>query len=258
MPLFPENDPCFSLPRVLCAIAKRSGGKIEFDDVVAAMGLGWLICAAPNDPDIGNWMMYARDAFLIPAARLFGMTIREMHPPEAARGVDCAAEFGQHFDASYRPLILRALENDQSVIAWRGWDEDRALYWGDVQGECEDGVGFRGTLHEHFDAQASPQVLIAPPAQVYVVETMTPIEPDRQMLFQMVSKHLEQATGREIEKRFGIVVGPKAFDLWNERLAKANVEDTVEHAQFHASVIACHQIAQRWLQKNLAFTARLA
>ena len=78
---------------------------MNHDDLNAALGMCWSPVAVPTEPDLGAWSLYARDAFLPEAGQLFGLTIRDMHPPEAARGLDTAAEFAQHFDASYRPLM---------------------------------------------------------------------------------------------------------------------------------------------------------
>lgn len=251
MSVFPENDPCLSLPRVIDVIARRGGIEIEFDDLVAAMGLAWLVCGVPGHHDVGDWMMYARDAFLLPACKQFGLSVREMHPPEAAKGLDRAAEFDQHFDASYRPLIHRALENGQAVVAWQGWPGEHRLHWGVIESACDDGVGFCGQVYDHLGQVGIPLTLVNPPTQLYVVETIAPVEVDRQILFQLVSGQIDQINQRDFQRRFGIVAGPDAFQLWNERMARADIEETTDHARFHASVISCHKIAQRWLEKNL-------
>ena len=108
--------PSFSLTLALRSVAESAGYDVDADDLHAVLGLSMVACAAPGDMELGNWPLYARDAFLVDTARVFGMTVRPIHPPEAARGLGGAAEFAQHFDASYRPLIARALEHDQPVL----------------------------------------------------------------------------------------------------------------------------------------------
>ena len=100
------------------------------------------------------------------------MQIREVHPPEAARGLEDAAEFEQHFDASYRPLILRAMENGQFVLAWRGWLGERELSWGWIRAACDEGMGFRGSTI-WSEAELNPlraDLLVRPAVQLYIVE----------------------------------------------------------------------------------------
>ena len=113
-----------------------------------------------------------RDARLIEAGKHFGMQIRDVHPPEAARGLEAAAEFDQHFDASYRPLILRALENNQGVIAWRGWAGERELSWGWIRIARDEGVGFRGaTIWSERELNSlRNDLLVRPAVQLYIVE----------------------------------------------------------------------------------------
>ena len=85
----------------------------------------------------------ARDALLVEGARVFGMTVRGLHPPEAARGLEHSAEYAQHFAASYRPLILRALENRQPVLARLGRGEfgNHHPIWGAIEDSSDGGVG---------------------------------------------------------------------------------------------------------------------
>jgi hypothetical protein len=136
----------------LQAIARQAGYDIDVDDLRAALGLPWMTTAAPFEKDLGRWPMYARDAFLVEGARLFGMTVRGVHPPEAARGLERLPEFRQHFVASYRPLILNALENRQAVLAWRGWPGEYEPCWGVITQACEEGIGLAGTVRRWVDA----------------------------------------------------------------------------------------------------------
>ncbi len=202
-----RDDPSFSLVRVVCAIARSAGHRIDFDELLAAMGLSWMVCTVPDEPSSADRSMYARDAFLIPAGQLFGLTIREIHPPPAARGLDRVAEFEQHFDASYRPLIHRALEHDQPVLAWRGWPGIRKLWWGVISKSCTEGIGFRGELYPSPDLSfVESHVLSSPPTQLYVVETISARCPSRQELEEVVARQRRIVQSGGLDERFGITI----------------------------------------------------
>ncbi len=159
-----------SLSFAVRAIARAAGVEIDHAKLISA--LGWET-AGPSPTATLN--MLDRDARLIEACKLVGMQIREVHPPAAARGLESAAEFGQHFDASYRPLILRALENDQGVLAWRGWPSERELSWGWIRTACDEGVGFRGaTIWSERELNSlRDDLLVRPAVQLYIVERIS-------------------------------------------------------------------------------------
>jgi hypothetical protein len=155
-----------SLTFAVRAIASAAG--VEIDHEALNDALGYLPPALGGDAG----SMYGRDARLIEAGKAFGMQIRAVHPPETARGLEDAPEFEQHFDLSYRPLILRALENGQYVLAWRGWAGERELSWGWILAACEDGIGFRGATiwsEQELDSLRD-DLLVRPAVQLYVVE----------------------------------------------------------------------------------------
>lgn len=245
-----NRRPCLSLPHALCAVARERDYEINLDDLCAAMGLSFAVTAVAEEPDNSKWVLYARDAFLIPAARLFGMTIRDMHPPEAAIGVAKSMEFSQHFDASYRPLILRALEHNQPVLAWQGWSlspiahvhDPQAvgfgprgpsssarkrpganccghtdMLWGVITSACKDGVGFRGSVHTSANDVAE-LTLHRPPVQLYVIESIVKTKPDTEELLDLAGDHARQVLDNALADRFGITTGPGAYDDWIDRL----------------------------------------
>ncbi|MEK7732367.1 MAG: hypothetical protein AAB363_10975 [Planctomycetota bacterium] len=164
-------SPQESLAFAVRAIAREAGFEIGHGKLIAALGF-----EAPAVPSsTATPTMFGRDARLIDAGRQFGMQIREVHPPEAARGLEVAAEFDQHFDASYRPLILRALENNQGVIAWRGWAGERELSWGWIRAACNQGFGFRGaTIWSERELNSlRNDLLVRPAVQLYIVERVS-------------------------------------------------------------------------------------
>ncbi len=262
------SDPSFSLPLALCTIARRAGYDIESDHLLAALGLSWTALAVPSEPDLARWLMYARDAFAVEATRLFGITLRPLHPPEAARGLSDAAEFVQHFDASYRPLILRALENNQPVLAWRGWSGSHPtgmtdLMWGIVERSSKKGVGFEGTLFPAtIDRFAENATLCRPPVQVYVVETVTPTQPDRDELLDMALSHVGLVLDNKLQERFGVLTGPQAYDAWVQRLSEAQEEESDparvvrEHRHLALSLMAAHESGVRFLRSYVGGAQR--
>ena len=140
------SDRSFSLTRALQSLGRDGGYSIDGEDLNAALGLSFMVCAAPEvEEDLSRWAMYARDAFLIEAGRLFGIGLREIHPPEAACGLSRFEAFRQHFDASYHPLIERALEHGQPVLAWGGWPGDDEAAWGIIRRVTDGGVGWRAS-----------------------------------------------------------------------------------------------------------------
>lgn len=278
------GSPCTSLTHALCTIADRAGYIIDPDDLNPALGLSWMSIAVPSEPDPGCWPMYARDAFLVEAGRLFGMTIRDVHPPEAARGLSDAAEFQQHFDASYRPLVLRALEHDQPVLAWQGWPGEMRLLWGIITGTSDAGVGLRGRVAWPSGAGSdhAPEVvtLDQPPVQLYVVETVAATQPDPQELLDLALEHAKQVLSDALHDRFGVMTGPGAYDAWIEHSkdvgralpaaadvsralsaeasgrAQPDLPAAEQHRRLVGSVIGMHQSAARFLRRLRARTSQ--
>jgi len=204
-------------------------------------------------------MMHARDAFLADACRVLGLHVRELHPPPAARGLHRASEFGQHFEASYRPHILRALEHNQPVIAWRGWPGEFQLHWGRITHAAAGPVGFVGAVPSAAEGREADSwgdlSLVRPPTQVYVMEVMEPHVPDEVELWRGSLRHARAAMSSPEDERFGVVRGPLFFDLWVERLTSLNgapagkkrTRAIERHRQLAKSVIACHLSGEGFL-----------
>jgi len=204
-----------SLTRALTSALEQAGERIDENDLHVGLGLGLLFCSVPYEPDWGVWSAYARDAFLESGAKLFGLGLRHLHPPDAARGLSDAGEFAQHFDASYRPLIVRALEHDQPVLAWRGWGGMRAPAWGLIDGVCAAGAGFRGVAFGVDDgADGVRTALVEPPAQVYVVESGRLVEPEPRALAGAIVANAAAALDGSLDDRFGVVTGGPALGEW--------------------------------------------
>ena len=253
-----SGESCLSLTAALKVVARRAAYEIDPDDLNAALGLSWMTTAVPTEPDLARWPMYGRDAFLVEAGRLFGMTIRDLHPPEASHGLADAEEFEQHFDASYRPHILRALENSQAVLAWRGWPGDAERCWGLITRACEDGVGFAGVT----PSLATPGTLsdtvtlLSPPVQIYVVERIAPTRPESSVLIDLALDHATQIFANKLQARFDILTGPPAYDAWIDRIREDRPADADDanlargHHRLAACVRTAHRSAVRFLQRH--------
>jgi hypothetical protein len=227
------------------------------------MGLPVMLAAPREDMPLEQWTGLARDAFFVKAAHLFGISIRELHPPEAARGLESADEFLQHFDASYRPLILRALEHGQPVLAWLGANDfcNEFPIWGQVVDCAEGGVGLKAAYHMAADSSASSGAVVVtlskPPVQVYVVEETALAAPPLAQIRRCAWDHWRAILSNRIGDRFGVITGPAAFDAWIDRLDSASeeFEDAVAvvrgHQYLARAIVAAHQAAVAFVDKIL-------
>ena len=161
-----------SLAVCLRAVLAGQGCERTYAELVAALGLGSLIVAVAGECP-AQWALQARDAGLRETSELYGVRLRELHPTEAAEGLAQSAEFAGHFRDSYVPLIRRALEHEQLVLAWQGWPEPQTGQWGVID-RVEHGklagctIGFGGR----------PTPFHGPALQVFVVEKCGPVDPD--------------------------------------------------------------------------------
>ncbi len=199
-----------SLGAAIEMVARSAGVEIDSDVVSAMMGWPWLICAGADESCPRTWHRLARDAFFIEAGPALGLSLRELHPPRAARGLDGLAEFPQHFDASYKPLILRALEHRQPVILAATDPDGNAPTW-------------RVILPEQTstdDALTRSLSTTAPaPTQVYVVERMSQSVADFDQLLTVTLDHARRALSGEVDRSLGVVTGPRACDRWIRSLS---------------------------------------
>jgi hypothetical protein len=283
-----ESGRCFSLPMALKAIVQQCGADIDWDDLLAATGLSLMVCrplgtsrdqkAQRSNDSVADWALYARDAFLAEGARLFGMEVREIHPPEAAIGLPGVTEFGQHFDASYRPLIRNALHHGQRVLAWQGWPGERRLLWGVVEAETDGGVGFRGTVYDgwgdgalgeadeagnmgaqslDFPVAGVPCILEEPPVQLYVVERMALRRPEPGDIFPLAVQHAKHILDYAVGDRFGVVTGPDVYTTWIQRIMALARECSVSEIVDTGTLLLAAALI-RGHQSALGFFRRMA
>lgn len=212
-------DVSFSLSSALRAVATYSGESPQLSEVHNLLGLSLLMTASRGADNSTPWPLLARDAFIVEAGRALGLTIRDIHPPEAAVGVQRAAEFRQHFDASYAPLIRRALEHHQPVLAWQGWEGKGEFHWGIITRDDPRGVGFAGVPHPHdlvTDTTQPEQVIRRPPVQVYVVEESSSPQASTHTFRALVIEHTARSLDPMLGTRFAVLNGAPAYRRWAE------------------------------------------
>ncbi len=247
-------DRCMSLTLVIQANAGDRPEPIDLDDLHACLGLSLLVCASESEPNVGMWPLLARDLFLEESCHVFGINTRALHPPESAVGLEKAEEFEQHFDASYRPLIHRALENRQAVIAWRAWSGQFENTWGTIDGSHDEGAGFVGTPHPAASPSHRQLVCDRPPTQVYTIESVSPQQPKASELFELTVAHAQAGLRGDMPTQMGITTGPSAFDVWLDKLTgltePPDPSHSVAHSRLAKSLIAGHQSAARFFRRS--------
>ncbi|GJM26333.1 MAG: hypothetical protein DHS20C16_27480 [Phycisphaerae bacterium] len=154
-------------------LAEAGGTEVDHDAVLTALGVGFgFFFTQPPDEDFPV-LAECHDFALPEAAALFGIRLRAMHPPRARYGLADSAEFADHFDDSYVPLIQRALENGQRVLTFRGWSADVSATWGIVDRYERDTHALWGTVPN----LPEPVQLNQPALQCYVVEEIQSAKP---------------------------------------------------------------------------------
>lgn len=242
-----------SLSLSLHAIVDWAGLDLHYRAYSTALGHSFMTCSTGREDDsLAWWSAFGRDALLVEAAALFGVRVREVHPPEAARGLRESAEFAQHFEASYKPIILTALENGQPVLAWQGWPDSRQLLWGVItEKSWETEMGLAGTT---IWAQGQAVPLVSSPVQLYVVEEASPRRPGKGEMLRFGLKSALRALGNKLGERWGVVTGPPAYDHWAGRLEQGSacaVEGPCagsDHRQMARFVTYDRESAERFFQ----------
>lgn len=243
----PAPDQHESLALGVQSLLAGAGAAREYAEVVSVLGLGALIAAVPDEP-VERWPTFARDAALVESAALLGIRLRDLHPPEAAGGLDRASEFQQHFHDSYLPLMKAALASDQPLLAWCGWPAPAEREWGVlVQTRGDELLGYT------VGCQA-PLPLRGPALQVYVVEDFDPSRARTAgaALFGHVAQLALALWRGQVCVAPGVRTGEAAWTCWCAALAAADAARFDEHLPAHARLargvaVARHNLA-RWLR----------
>jgi hypothetical protein len=179
------------------------------------------------------------------------MRLRELHPPEAAVGLEESPEFAQHFEASYRPLMETALEHGQPLLVRRGWCDPGGHLWGMVTERSPGGLGFVGIAPGR---NTEPEPLELPPVQVYVVEELDPRELITVEVFRKAAEAAARVQSNALDPRFGVVTGEDAYQMWLQRLEQPLICPCMEHdgaaclARLADQVALCRESALGFIQ----------
>lgn len=207
-----------SLALSIQALLRWRGFDVDCDEITASLGMTFRTPAVKRRVCLGAWTDYGCDALLPEAALLLGLRLREIHPPQAAVGLSRFEPFAQHFEASYAPLIQRALHHDQPVLAWQGWPTKRQSPWGIITREGTVGCGFAGAVAGTSD-NATP--IVSPPVQLYVVEEISPKRPSNERLLRSTVRSALCILRRDGLADPDVVLGEQAYSLWLRRLEAA-------------------------------------
>lgn len=211
----------FSLAASLAACCQRAGASVDADDLCLMLGLPFLFAADAErgaGERIGD---VGQDIAIGVAAGALGLTLRAVHPPEAAVGVWRAPEFAQHFEASYKPIALRALEHGQGAVALGMWSGASEPAWAVVEGECAEGFGLRGEFEVACvdSLRASREVVLeSPTIQMYVLERVGAVQLTGDSLINAAMESVRLLMDRAAGERFGLTLGEGALEVWGEVL----------------------------------------
>jgi hypothetical protein len=187
------------------------------DEVAAVAGIAAMFTCAPRQPCPRRWNDYGRHAFLETTARLFGLQLRDLHPPDAAPLPIAPPEFDLHFRDSYLPLIETALSHGQPVLAWMGWPAPAETAWGvitEIDPQERACSGFTAAFG------GRKQRLVRACVQVYVVQACEAVGGSETERLDAALRHARAALCNELPSVYGVVNGPEALRHWRARIAE--------------------------------------
>jgi hypothetical protein len=111
-----------------------------------------------------------------------------------------------------------------------------------IRRTIHNGCGFVGTAFAEAGSNSSPHdaTLIKPAVQVYVVEEIAPIGLGNIHRLQTAAHRAIRFRSNETESRFGMTAGPRAIDVWRERVEQARATSSflTSHAAARSAVFA--------------------
>lgn len=217
----PGPDAQESLAAALNLALRSCGAARSPRELASVLGLHGAVVACPGIC-AGRWSLLGRDLALCGVAEFYGLRLRDLHPPDAARGLQQSLEFSQHFIDSYAPLIRRALASGQTALAWCGWPPPDELGWGYICGERQADAQrphpeFIGLVGAVEPAQKQTPVCLRDPAyQVYIVEEyVRPLKPpDVEQLLARAAESARAFCDPRRAGEFGVQSGSEAAGAW--------------------------------------------
>ncbi|MCK6457602.1 MAG: hypothetical protein L6Q92_13865 [Phycisphaerae bacterium] len=207
-----------SLIACLRAVVCWAGRDVSYDELMSVSGVAAMFTSSEREACPARWNDAGRDAFLIDAARQYGLDVREFHPPEAAPLPVAPPEFEWHFRDSYWPLIEAAIAHGQPVLAWRGWQAPHGSDWGVITRVD----AARQTCAGYVPGRSgAPTPLIGAAVQVYVVQAHEggEVASESARVAAAIVRCRDVLMNRSAASSMA-VTGPDAIRRWRERLER--------------------------------------
>jgi hypothetical protein len=204
---------CEALVLSLQAVLRAYGRDVEYDELAAVTGAAFMSTWAPDVPDPSWWPVFGRDAFLKVSAQAYGLSLRELHPPEAVPRPVAPREFDQHFHDSYLPFIKAALDRDEPALAWMGWPAPHEMLWGVIT----DIDPTSGRCIGRSCAQPDDRVTLSgTPVHVYIVQEYAETEPRPVDLLDAAMDRAALVLNNRLDPGYGVTSGPAALEQWRD------------------------------------------
>jgi hypothetical protein len=217
----PAPEPDEPLALCLQALLGGYGLEVSLRELSCVLGTAFMVSRAPGAEVPARWDIFGRHAFLEPAARLYGLELRDLHPPSAAPPPPAPAEFAWHFRDSYLPFIELALARDEPVLAWVGWPGDAADSWGIITMPGGRGRHCRGIVPGYGSETVE---LADPPVQLYTIQSCAPRRPERVEAVRLCLAHAARVLANQLDPAYGVVTGPEALKAWGATLTKGRID----------------------------------
>ncbi len=208
----PPEVPSQSLLCCLDAVLKGYGCRVDRDELAVVLGDAVQVTHAAEARPGEQWNVYGRHAFLESAARLYGLELRDLHPPGAAPLPVPPPEFVGHFADSYLPLVRAALAHGYPALAWMGWPAPNRTGWGiitsvDVGGPVVGRTPF---------SEGRTVVLEGPPVQVYTVQEFQECRLSFEQVLNIAFGHTAAVLNNQIPSNYRVVTGVAALEKWRD------------------------------------------
>ncbi len=238
-------EPSQSLLCGLGAVLSAYGRSVPRDELAAVLGDAFLFTFAADAGPSEQWNSYGRHAFLESAARLYGLELRDLHPPDAAPLPLTPPEFEGHFEDSYLPLVRTALEHGHPALAWMGWPPPQGAIWGVISGF--DPASGR-CVGQTISSSGRPVALHRAPVQVYTVQEYRETRVEPAQVLAAALDHAAVILNNRIPANYRVVSGPASLEAW--RASPSTIIETGVHRKLAQSFVADRRAALRFFAKH--------
>jgi len=223
------GGPCASMTLSLQAILEAYGRRVPLHEAATVTANAFMVTYAAGARPEDRWNMYARHAFVVEAARSYGLQLRALHPPFAAPLPLPPPEYALHFRDSYVPLIEAALARDEPVLAWMGWPAPQTAIWGIVTGVD---LSSRRCFGRTMFSRGRDVEMPGPAVHAYLVQECGPPDSATPDAIGCVLRRASAVLNDELGATFGVTSGPAALARWREALLN-------DEAVLDAASLAC-------------------